>query len=67
MALSEDGQLAAAAAEDRAIRGERTPTTPMGTHRSRMFCYESGEPDPARAYMSSWLAPIRAMDSSMAI
>src|SRR4051812_21857070 len=55
MALSEDGQLAAARA-----KAERSVAinsrNAYGTHTFAHVCYESGDPDPARAYMSSWLA-----------
>ena len=55
MALSEDGQLAAARA-----KAERSVAinshNAYGTHTFAHVCYESGEPDPARAYLSSWLA-----------
>jgi len=55
MALSEDGQLAAARA-----KAERSVAinshNAYGTHTFAHVCYESGDPDPARAYLSSWLA-----------
>lgn len=55
MALSEDGQLAAARSKI-----ERSVTTnPNNAHAAHGFahvCYEGGEPDTAHAYLSSWLA-----------
>ena len=55
MALSEDGQLAAARAKiERSVA-----TKPNNAHAAHGFahvCYENGEPDTARTYLSSWLA-----------
>src|SRR4051795_4636657 len=55
MALSEDGQLAAARAKiERSVA-----TNPNNAHAAHGFahvCYENGEPDTARTYLSSWLA-----------
>ena len=55
MALSEDGQLAAAR-----MKTEKSVTTnPNNAHGAHGFahvCYESGEPETARTYLSSWLA-----------
>jgi len=55
MALSGDGQLAAARPKiERSVA-----TNPNNAHGADGFahvCYESGEPDTARAYLSSWLA-----------
>jgi tetratricopeptide (TPR) repeat protein len=54
MALSEDGQLAAAR-----LKIERSvainPNNAHGAHGFAHVCYESGEPDTARAFLSSWL------------
>jgi tetratricopeptide (TPR) repeat protein len=55
MALSEDGQLAAARPKiERSVA--TNPNNAHGTHTLAHVCYESGEPDTARAYLSSWLA-----------
>ena len=55
MALSEDGQLAAARAKiERSLA--MNPRNAYGTHSFAHICYESGDPEPARAYMPSWLA-----------
>jgi tetratricopeptide (TPR) repeat protein len=55
MALSEDGQLAAARTKiERSVA-----TNPNNAHAAHGFahvCYESGELDTARTYLSSWLA-----------
>jgi tetratricopeptide (TPR) repeat protein len=55
MALCEDGQLAAAR-----MKIEKSVTTnPNNAHGAHGFahvCYESGEPETARTYLSSWLA-----------
>ncbi len=55
MALSEDGQLAEAWPKiERSLI-----TNPNNAHSAHGFahvCYESGEPDTAHAYLSSWLA-----------
>src|ERR1700747_1928237 len=55
MALSEDGKLAVARA-----KGERSlatmPNNAHGAHGFAHVCYESGDPDTARAFLSSWLA-----------
>jgi tetratricopeptide (TPR) repeat protein len=54
MALSEDGQLAAARPKiERSIAAN--PNNAHGAHGFAHVCYESGEPDTARAYLSSWL------------
>ncbi|HKS89577.1 MAG TPA: hypothetical protein VJR70_09080 [Stellaceae bacterium] len=55
MALSEDGQLAAA----RAKIEQSVATNPNNAHGAHGFahvCYESGDLDSGRAYLSSWLA-----------
>ncbi len=55
MALSEDGQLAAA----RAKIEQSLATNPKNAHGAHGFahvCYESGEPDEARTFLSRWLA-----------
>jgi tetratricopeptide (TPR) repeat protein len=54
MALSEDGQLAAARPKiERSVAAN--PNNAHGAHGFAHICYESGEPDTARAYLSSWL------------
>jgi tetratricopeptide (TPR) repeat protein len=54
MALSEDGRLAAARAKiDRSVT--TNPKNAHGAHGFAHVCYESGEPDAARSYLSSWL------------
>ena len=54
MALSEDGQLAAARPKiERSVAVN--PNNAHGAHGFAHVCYESGEPDTARAYLSSWL------------
>jgi tetratricopeptide (TPR) repeat protein len=55
MALSEDGQLAAARPKiERSVA--TNPNNAHGAHGFAHVCYESGEPDTAHAYLSSWLA-----------
>jgi tetratricopeptide (TPR) repeat protein len=55
MALSEDGQLAAARAKiERSVAAN--PNNAHGAHGFAHVCYESGEPDTARTYLSTWLA-----------
>ena len=55
MALSEDGQLAAARTKiERSVA--MNPNNAHGAHGFAHVCYESGEPDTARSYLSSWLA-----------
>jgi tetratricopeptide (TPR) repeat protein len=55
MALSEDGQLAAARPKiERSVT--TNPNNAHGTHGFAHVCYESGERDTARTYLSSWLA-----------
>jgi tetratricopeptide (TPR) repeat protein len=55
MALSEDGQLAPARAKiEQSVA--LNPNNAHGAHGFAHICYESGEPDAARAYLSSWLA-----------
>jgi tetratricopeptide (TPR) repeat protein len=54
MALSEDGRLVAA----RAKIEQSVATNPNNAHGAHGFahvCYESGEPETGRAYLSSWL------------
>jgi tetratricopeptide (TPR) repeat protein len=54
MALSEDGQLAAARSKiERSVTAN--PKNAHGAHGFAHVCYESGEPGTARAYLSSWL------------
>jgi tetratricopeptide (TPR) repeat protein len=55
MALSEDGQFAAARAKiERSVAAN--PNNAHGAHGYAHVCYESGELDTARSYLSSWLA-----------
>src|SRR4051812_45922120 len=55
MALSEDGQLAAARPKiERSVA--INPNNAHGAHGFAHVCYESGEVDTAHAYLSSWLA-----------
>src|SRR5215208_7230361 len=55
MALSEDGRLAPARAKiERSVA--TNPNNAHGAHGFAHVCYESGEPDTARTYLSSWLA-----------
>jgi tetratricopeptide (TPR) repeat protein len=55
MALSEDGQLAAARPKiERSVA--MNPNNAHGAHGFAHVCYENGEPDTARTYLSSWLA-----------
>lgn len=54
MALSEDGQIAAARPKiERSVAAN--PNNAHGAHTLAHVCYEGGEPDRARAYLSSWL------------
>src|ERR1700746_1488033 len=56
MGLSEDGQLAMARAKiERSLAAN--PNNAHGAHGFAHVCYESGEPDTARAFLSSWLPP----------
>jgi tetratricopeptide (TPR) repeat protein len=55
MALSEDGQLATARPKiERSVA--TNPNNAHGAHGFAHVCYESGEPDTARTYLSAWLA-----------
>src|SRR5258708_18733464 len=55
MALSEDGQLAAARPKiERSVA--LNPNNAHGAHGFAHICYESGDRDAARAFLSSWLA-----------
>jgi tetratricopeptide (TPR) repeat protein len=55
MALSEDGQLALARPKiEQSIAAN--PKNAHGAHGFAHICYESGEPDAAQAYLSSWLS-----------
>ena len=55
MALSEDGQLAAARPKiEQSVAAN--PNNAHGAHGFAHVCYESGEQDAARAWLSSWLA-----------
>src|SRR5580700_1738397 len=55
MALSEDGQFAAARAKiERSVAAN--PNNAHGAHGYAHVCYESGERDTARTFLSSWLA-----------
>lgn len=54
MALSEDGQLAAARPKiERSVA--INPNNAHGAHGFAHVCYESGEAETARAYLSTWL------------
>ncbi len=54
MALSEDGQTAAARPKiERSVAAN--PNNAHGAHAFAHVCYESGDPDTARSYLSSWL------------
>jgi tetratricopeptide (TPR) repeat protein len=53
MALSEDGQLAAARPKiEQSVTAN--PNNAHGAHGFAHVCYESGEPETARNYLSSW-------------
>ena len=55
MALSEDGQLAVARAKiEQSLAAN--PNNAHGAHGFAHVCYESGELDAARTFLSSWLA-----------
>src|SRR5216684_1517220 len=55
MSLSEDGQLGDARAKiERSVAAN--PNNAHGAHGFAHICYESGELDTARAFLSSWLA-----------
>ena len=55
MALSEDGQLALARAKiEQSLAAN--PNNAHGAHGFAHVCYESGERDAARSFLSSWLA-----------
>lgn len=55
MALSEDGQIAAARPKiERSVA--MMPNNAHGTHTFAHVCYEGGDPDAARVYLASWLA-----------
>ena len=55
MALSEDGQFAAARPKiERSVALKQNNA--HAAHGFAHICYESGEPDTARAFLSSWLA-----------
>src|SRR5579863_3352557 len=55
MALSEDGQPAAARPKiERSVA--MNPHNAHGAHGFAHVCYENGEPDTARAFLSPWLA-----------
>ena len=55
MALSEDGQLGVARAKiERSVAAN--PNNAHGAHGFAHICYESGELDAARTFLSSWLA-----------
>jgi Tfp pilus assembly protein PilF len=54
MALSENGQRDAARPKiDRSLA--QNPSNPWAAHARAHFCYEEGEPNAARAFLSSWL------------
>src|SRR6267142_5295406 len=55
MAQSEDGQLAAARAKiERSVAAN--PNNAHGAHGFAHICYESGDLDAARSFLSTWLA-----------
>src|SRR6266581_447339 len=55
MALSEDGQLAAARPKiERSVAAN--PNNAHGAHGFAHICYESGDRDTARAYLAPWLS-----------
>ena len=55
MALSEDGQLAAARSKiEQSVA--LNPKNAHGAHGFAHVCYESGDPETARAFLSSWLS-----------
>ena len=55
MALSEDGQFAAARAKiERSVAAN--PNNAHGAHGVAHICYETGDLEAARSYLSSWLA-----------
>jgi len=55
MALSEDGQLGVARAKiERSVAAN--PNNAHGAHGFAHICYESGELDAARSFLSSWLS-----------
>lgn len=55
MALSEDGRLAEARPKiEKSVTAN--PNNAHGAHGFAHVCYESGEPETARDYLSSWLA-----------
>jgi len=55
MSLSEDGQLAAARAKiERSVAAN--PNNAHGAHGFAHICYESGDLDAARSFLSTWLA-----------
>ena len=54
MALSENGQRAAARPKiDRSLA--QNPSNPWAAHARAHLCYEEGDPNAARAFLSSWL------------
>jgi tetratricopeptide (TPR) repeat protein len=54
MALSENGQRDAARLKiDRSLA--QNPTNPWAAHARAHLCYEEGEPNAARAFLTSWL------------
>ena len=66
MALSEDGRLAAARPKiERSVA--LNPNNAHGAHGFAHVCYESGEPETARAYLALARRPIRAPDFSTVI
>jgi tetratricopeptide (TPR) repeat protein len=54
MALSENGQLAAARAKIERSLGQH-PANPWVAHASAHLCYEEGDPAAARAFLTAWL------------
>jgi tetratricopeptide (TPR) repeat protein len=66
MALSEDEQLAMARAKIEQSLAVN-PNNAHGAHGFAHVCYENGEPDAARSFLSSWLATYPRDGFSMAI
>ena len=66
MALSEDGQLAAARAKIEQSLA-MNPNNAHGAHGFAHVCYESGELDAARTFLSRWLAAYPRKAFSMGI
>jgi len=66
MALSEDGQLAVARAKiEQSLAAN--PNNAHGAHGFAHVCYEGGELDAARTFLTTWLTAYPAKAFSMAI